>query len=188
MATPGYEQRDRHERTEWQHARHEKQGSEVQPGRNDAPDIVPLDRDGRDGEHRRAGNRAKQAPREGEGKASPVPRGRPRLPGTWNPGCWRRHAVNLRVSATAGSTRQGPPAPPEIDEAVGGWKWEHALVFSYRLRPATAEDVVEKDNPDARRLYDRLGFVQVGETDREFKLRWNPATPTCVTSLWEAGG
>ena len=33
---------------------------------------------------------------------------------------------------------------------------------------------VEKDNPGARRLYDRLGFVQVGETDQECKLRWNP--------------
>jgi GNAT superfamily N-acetyltransferase len=34
---------------------------------------------------------------------------------------------------------------------------------------------VEKDNPDARRLYERLGFVRVGETDQEFKLRWEPA-------------
>jgi len=33
---------------------------------------------------------------------------------------------------------------------------------------------VEKDNPDARRLYERLGFVQVGETEVEFKLRWHP--------------
>jgi ribosomal protein S18 acetylase RimI-like enzyme len=34
---------------------------------------------------------------------------------------------------------------------------------------------VEKDNPDARRLYERLGFVRVGETDQEFRLRWEPA-------------
>jgi ribosomal protein S18 acetylase RimI-like enzyme len=33
---------------------------------------------------------------------------------------------------------------------------------------------VEKDNPEARRLYDRLGFVQIDETEQEFKLRWNP--------------
>jgi GNAT superfamily N-acetyltransferase len=33
---------------------------------------------------------------------------------------------------------------------------------------------VEKDNPDARRLYERLGFVQVGETEQEYSLRWNP--------------
>ncbi len=33
---------------------------------------------------------------------------------------------------------------------------------------------VEKDNPGARKLYDRLGFVQVGETEDECKLRWSP--------------
>ncbi len=34
---------------------------------------------------------------------------------------------------------------------------------------------VEKDNPDARRLYEHLGFTQLGETAEEYKLRWNPA-------------
>ena len=33
---------------------------------------------------------------------------------------------------------------------------------------------VEKDNPQARKLYERLGFVQVGETRAEHRLRWNP--------------
>lgn len=33
---------------------------------------------------------------------------------------------------------------------------------------------VEKDNPLAGKLYERLGFVQVGETEEEFRLRWNP--------------
>jgi GNAT superfamily N-acetyltransferase len=33
---------------------------------------------------------------------------------------------------------------------------------------------VERDNPEARRLYERLGFIQVGETEQECKLRWNP--------------
>jgi ribosomal protein S18 acetylase RimI-like enzyme len=37
---------------------------------------------------------------------------------------------------------------------------------------------VEKNNPDARKLYERLGFVQVSETEQEFKLRWNP-WPSC---------
>jgi ribosomal protein S18 acetylase RimI-like enzyme len=32
---------------------------------------------------------------------------------------------------------------------------------------------VEKDNPDARRLYERLGFVHVDENEDEFKLRWS---------------
>jgi GNAT superfamily N-acetyltransferase len=33
---------------------------------------------------------------------------------------------------------------------------------------------VEKDNPDARKLYERLGFIQIGETEQESRLRWNP--------------
>lgn len=33
---------------------------------------------------------------------------------------------------------------------------------------------VEKDNPEARRLYERLGFVLVGETEQERRLRWIP--------------
>jgi hypothetical protein len=32
---------------------------------------------------------------------------------------------------------------------------------------------VEKDNLDARKLYERLGFVQVSETQQECRLRWN---------------
>lgn len=34
---------------------------------------------------------------------------------------------------------------------------------------------VEKDNPRARSLYRRLGFVQTGATDREFRMSWNPS-------------
>jgi len=34
---------------------------------------------------------------------------------------------------------------------------------------------VEKDNPEAGKLYERLGFVRIGETEQEFRLRWNPA-------------
>jgi SAM-dependent methyltransferase len=37
---------------------------------------------------------------------------------------------------------------------------------------------VEKDNPDARRLYDRLGFTKVGESGDEDKLRWQ--------QIWDA--
>lgn len=33
---------------------------------------------------------------------------------------------------------------------------------------------VEKDNPDARKLYVRLGFAQVDENEQEHMLRWNP--------------
>jgi GNAT superfamily N-acetyltransferase len=41
---------------------------------------------------------------------------------------------------------------------------------------------VEKDNPDAGRLYERLGFVCVGETEEEFKLRWTPPPVAGATS------
>jgi ribosomal protein S18 acetylase RimI-like enzyme len=33
---------------------------------------------------------------------------------------------------------------------------------------------VEKDNPRARRLYERLGCMQVAEDEEEYKLRWRP--------------
>jgi ribosomal protein S18 acetylase RimI-like enzyme len=32
---------------------------------------------------------------------------------------------------------------------------------------------VEKDNPSARRLYERLAFATIGEDDREYHLRWH---------------
>ncbi|WP_433161564.1 N-acetyltransferase family protein [Kribbella sp. CA-247076] len=32
---------------------------------------------------------------------------------------------------------------------------------------------VEKDNADAQRLYERLGFTRIGESEAEFKLRWS---------------
>jgi GNAT superfamily N-acetyltransferase len=31
---------------------------------------------------------------------------------------------------------------------------------------------VERDNPNARRLYERLDFATIGEDDREYRLRW----------------
>jgi ribosomal protein S18 acetylase RimI-like enzyme len=45
---------------------------------------------------------------------------------------------------------------------------------------------VEKDNPDARRLYERLGFAQVGETEQEYRLRWTPR-PDAVLPPASAG-
>jgi ribosomal protein S18 acetylase RimI-like enzyme len=41
---------------------------------------------------------------------------------------------------------------------------------------------VEKDNPDARKLYQRLGFADVGETDQEYKLRWDPRPDSAAGS------
>jgi ribosomal protein S18 acetylase RimI-like enzyme len=33
---------------------------------------------------------------------------------------------------------------------------------------------VEKDNPGASRLYRRLGFAPIAETEEEYRLRWDP--------------
>jgi ribosomal protein S18 acetylase RimI-like enzyme len=41
---------------------------------------------------------------------------------------------------------------------------------------------VEKDNPQARKLYERLGFVQAGETEQELKLRWDPRPDADLSS------
>lgn len=53
-----------------------------------------------------------------------------------------------------------------------------AIIEELKAQAATAgvplELGVEKDNPDARKLYERLGFVQIGETEAEFRLRWIP--------------
>jgi ribosomal protein S18 acetylase RimI-like enzyme len=51
-----------------------------------------------------------------------------------------------------------------------------ALIEDLKAQAATAGGCldlgVEKDNPDARRLYERLGFRHAGETDQEHRLRW----------------
>jgi len=39
---------------------------------------------------------------------------------------------------------------------------------------------VEKDNPNAQRLYERLGFVRVDETEQEFRLQWRPPPQTAA--------
>jgi ribosomal protein S18 acetylase RimI-like enzyme len=41
---------------------------------------------------------------------------------------------------------------------------------------------VEHDNPRARALYERLGFVKVDEDDNEARFRWRPQPSVAVTS------
>jgi GNAT superfamily N-acetyltransferase len=51
-----------------------------------------------------------------------------------------------------------------------------AIIESLKTEASEAGAVlelgVEKDNPDAHRLYQRLGFAAIGETDDEHRLRW----------------
>lgn len=61
-----------------------------------------------------------------------------------------------------------------------------AIIESIKAEAAAAgvalELAVEKDNPNARRLYDRLGFVEVGETEDEHRLRWmSPPADTRIS-------
>jgi ribosomal protein S18 acetylase RimI-like enzyme len=61
--------------------------------------------------------------------------------------------------------------PPHQGRGIGTYLIEQFLVEARRadLVPRVA---VEKDNPQARSLYERLGFVRIGETDGEDLLEW----------------
>ncbi|MEV5966156.1 GNAT family N-acetyltransferase [Kribbella sp. NPDC051952] len=45
---------------------------------------------------------------------------------------------------------------------------------------------VAKDNPNARRLYDRLGFRLAGEDDHDFRLRWLSPAAARQNEIWNA--
>lgn len=65
--------------------------------------------------------------------------------------------------------------PPHQGKGIGTYLIEQFLVEARRagLVPRVS---VEKDNPDARRLYERLGFVPVGETEGNDVLEWRGLT------------
>lgn len=50
-----------------------------------------------------------------------------------------------------------------------------ALTDDARVTGTPVRLSVERDNPRARALYERLGFVLVGEDDRDHHLLWDPA-------------
>ena len=66
--------------------------------------------------------------------------------------------------------------PAHQGKGIGTYLIEQFLVEARRagLTPRVS---VEKDNPDARRLYERLGFVPVGDTERHDLLEWRGVTP-----------
>lgn len=61
--------------------------------------------------------------------------------------------------------------PPHQGKGIGTYLIEQFLVEARRagLVPRVS---VEEDNPDARRLYERLGFVPLGDPERDDLLEW----------------
>jgi ribosomal protein S18 acetylase RimI-like enzyme len=62
--------------------------------------------------------------------------------------------------------------PAHQGHGIGTHLVEQLLVEA-REAGLPARISVEKDNPRARALYERLGFVVVGQTDGDVKLEWN---------------
>jgi GNAT superfamily N-acetyltransferase len=80
----------------------------------------------------------------------------------------------LRLIRTAGSIElPGIQLLPRVQGRGIGT----AIIKDLQAQAAVAgiplELEVEKDNPGARRLYERLGFQHVGETAQEHQLRWS---------------
>ncbi|MGW6200703.1 GNAT family N-acetyltransferase [Kribbella sp. NPDC055110] len=85
-------------------------------------------------------------------------------------------AGRLRVSRTAeGVEVNGIQLHPDVQNRGTG-----TAIFTELQSEAARSGVpltvnVERDNPDARRLYDRLGFVKVSEEGGEDVLQWSKA-------------
>jgi ribosomal protein S18 acetylase RimI-like enzyme len=84
-------------------------------------------------------------------------------------------AGRLRIVATAGSIElAGIQLLPGFQRHGVGTAVIEGLKAQAAALGIPVDLDVEKDNPDARKLYDHLGFIQVGETEQEYKLRWGP--------------
>ncbi|MCW2766241.1 MAG: hypothetical protein JWO11_2200 [Nocardioides sp.] len=66
--------------------------------------------------------------------------------------------------------------PAHQGHGIGTYLIEQFLVGARRAG-LVARVSVEKDNPRARALYERLGFVAVGETEDETQLQWADQAP-----------
>ncbi len=87
----------------------------------------------------------------------------------------RVRAGRLRIARTADYIELcGIQLRPDVQRRGLGTAIIEDLKTEAAATGVPLELSVEKDNPDARKLYERLGFVQVGETEQEYKLRWSP--------------
>ncbi|TDD58763.1 GNAT family N-acetyltransferase [Kribbella antibiotica] len=84
-----------------------------------------------------------------------------------------RPAGRLRVARTAASIELcGIQLAPSIQNQGIGTAIIRALQEEAAARGVALDLGVERTNPNARRLYERLGFRKYAEDDREDKLRW----------------
>jgi ribosomal protein S18 acetylase RimI-like enzyme len=84
-------------------------------------------------------------------------------------------AGRLRITRTAGGIElNGVQLLPRFQRRGIGT----AIIEDLKAQAAAAGVPlslgVEKDNPGARTLYERLGFRPAGEAGEEYKLRWDP--------------
>jgi SAM-dependent methyltransferase len=96
-----------------------------------------------------------------------------------------RTVGRLRVGRTPESLRlKGIQLLPAVQNRGIGT----AIITQLQSEAATSgvplDLSVERHNPNARRLYDRLGFHQVGEDEQEDKLRWLSPTAARQNEIW----
>ncbi|HZX05714.1 GNAT family N-acetyltransferase [Kribbella sp.] len=96
-----------------------------------------------------------------------------------------RPAGRLRVSRTPEAVElNGIQLHPDVQNRGIGTAIISALQSEATRRGVPLQLNVERDNPNARRLYDRLGFTKVGEDGAEDVLRWTKGVEQ--NQLWNA--
>jgi SAM-dependent methyltransferase/GNAT superfamily N-acetyltransferase len=96
-----------------------------------------------------------------------------------------RRVGRLRVSRTADAVElNGLQLHPNVQNRGIGTSIVTDLKAEAARRGVPLRLHVERDNPDARRLYDRLGFVKTGEDGVEDVLQWSKETEQ--NRIWNA--
>jgi GNAT superfamily N-acetyltransferase len=96
-----------------------------------------------------------------------------------------RPAGRLRVSRTPEAVElNGIQLHPDVQNRGIGTAIVNALQSEATRRGVPLQLTVERDNPDARRLYDRLGFSKTGEAGAEDILQWTKGVEQ--NRLWNA--